>query len=168
MIKRLNFPESEKQYHIASCGPKAMQKVILYKKGIEVPEMDLIKIANTSRKGTPIESMLKIANKFNLNYFIKHNYSIQDLIDSVERENPAVLSVQGWPNKKVKDWLTESAFGHYINLTGFDTREEKIFYYDPYDGKIKSMSYEKLHLVAHDIDFKSRIEYNHFGIFFEN
>jgi hypothetical protein len=166
MIKRLNFPKSEKQYHIASCGPKVMQKVILYKKGIKVPEMDLIKIANTSRKGTPIESMLRIADKFDLHYFLKHNYSIQDLIDSIDRGNPAVLSVQGWPNKKVKDWSTESAFGHYDALTGYDTEQKKIFYYDPYDGKIKPMHYDTLHLVAHDIDFKSGTKYNHFAIFF--
>ena len=168
MIKRLDFPESKKQYHIASCGPKVMQKVILYKKGIEVPEMDLIKIANTSRKGTPIESMLRIADRFNLNYFLKHNYSIPDLIDSIDEGNPAVLSTQGWPNKKVKDWSIESAFGHYDILTGYDTKSGKIYYYDPYDGKIKSMHYETLHSVAHDIDFKSGIEYNHFGIFFKN
>lgn len=168
MIKKLDFPESDKQYHIASCGPKVMQKVILYKKGIEVPEMDLIKIANTSRKGTPIESMLRIADKFNLNYFLKHNYSIPDLINSIDNGNPAVLSVQGWPNKKVKDWLVETAFGHYIIGNGYDTEQEKIFYYDPYDGKIKPMHYKTLHLVAHDIDFKKNIVYDHFGMFFEN
>jgi hypothetical protein len=166
MIKRLDFKETKKQYHIASCGTNAMQKIILYKKGIEVPEIDLIKIANTSRKGTPIESMLRIADKFDLTYSLKHNYSIPDLIDSIDKGNPAVLSVQGWPNKKVKDWSIESAFGHYIVGNGYDTEKEKIYYYDPYDGKIKPMHYETLHLVAHDIDFKSGIEYNHFGMFF--
>jgi hypothetical protein len=168
MIKRLDFQETKKQHHIASCGPKVMQRLIFYKKGIEVPEMDLIKIANTSRKGTPIESMLKIADKFDLNYFLKHNYSIKDLIDSVNEGNPAIFSLQAWPNKKVKDWSVETAFGHYDILTGHDTKAEKIYYYDPYDGKIKNMSYAKLHLVAHDVDFKTGEIFDHFAIFFLN
>ncbi|HPD81614.1 MAG TPA: C39 family peptidase [Candidatus Pacearchaeota archaeon] len=168
MKKILKFPDGDKQYHIASCGTKAMQKLILYKKGIEVPEMDLIKIANTSRKGTPIENMLRIADKFDLDYTKKYNYSIPDLINSIDKGNPALLSVQGWPNKKVKNWLIETAFGHYDVLTGYDTRKEQIFYYDPYDGKIKSMNYETLHLVAHDVDFKSKEVFDHFAVFFKD
>jgi uncharacterized protein YvpB len=166
MIKRLDFQETKKQYHIASCGTKAMQQIILYQKGIEVPESDLMKIANTSRKGTPVESMLKMADKFDLHYFLKHNSSIQDLIDSVNKENSAILSTQGWPSKKVKNWSIESAFGHYINLAGFDTRKEKIYYYDPYDGKIKPVNYEKLKAMWHDVDFKTGEVFDHFAIFF--
>jgi hypothetical protein len=166
MIKRLGFQKTKKQYNIASCGTKAMQQVIRLQKGIEVPEMDLIRIANPSRKGTPIESMLRMADKFDLKYFLKHNYSIQDLIDSVDKGNSAILSVQGWPSYKVKNWLVETAFGHWDALDGYDTQAEKIHYYDPYDGKIKNIRYAKLHLVAHDVDFKTGEVFNHFAIFF--
>lgn len=172
MIKRLDFLNNSekyryKQYHIASCGTKAMQKIIIYKKGIEVPEMDLMRIANTSRKGTTIEGMLKIADKFYLNYFLKHNSSILDLINSIDKGNPAVLSTQDWPNKKVKDWSIETAFGHYFDVFGYDTKEEKIYYYDPYYGKIKTIRYGKLDTMWHDVDFKTGEVFNHFAIFFK-
>jgi hypothetical protein len=166
MIKRLDFRETKKQYNIASCGTKAMQQAIRYKKGIYIPEVDLMRIANPSRKGTPIESMLRMADKFDLNYFLKHNSSIQDLINSIDGGNPVILSTQRWPNKKVKDWLEAKAFGHYEIIVGYDTKEEKIYCYDPYDGKIKTTCYEKLHLIWHDMDFKSKIEYKRFGMFF--
>lgn len=168
MIKKLYFSESDKQFHIASCGTKVMQKIIFYKKGIEVSESDLMRMGNTSRKGTPMEKMLRIADNFNLNYSLKYNSSILDLIDSIDKGNPIILSIQSWPNKKVVDWSQAKAFGHYITAYGYDNREDKIFYYDPYDGKKKSIRYEKLHKMWHDEDFKNKIVYNHFGIFFEN
>jgi hypothetical protein len=168
MIKRLDFQETKKQYHIASCGTKAMQKIILYKKGIEVPESDLIRIANTSRKGTPIASMLRIADKFDLHYFLKNNSSISDLINSIDKGNPAVLSTQDWPNKKVKDWSIETAFGHYLDIFGYDTKEEKIYYYDSYQGKIKTIRYGKLDTMWHDVDFKTGEVFDHFAIFFSD
>ncbi len=168
MKKMLDFSETKKQYNIASCGTKAMQQIILIKRGIEVPELHLMKIGNTSRKGTFVEGILNIADKFDLNYRLKHNCSINDLIESVDKGNPALLSVQAWSNYKVKDWSIEEAFGHWDILNGYDTREKMIYYYDPYDGKIKKIGYDTLHLTWHDKNFKKNIVYNKFAVFFEN
>lgn len=90
------------------------------------------------------------------------------MVDSIENENPVALLIQAWPNKKIRngDWLNINAFGHYVVAFGYDNKERRLFYYDPWDGKHKVISYDKLNDRWHDL--RSKIVYNHFGIFFKN
>lgn len=153
MKKILKFPEKDKQINLSSCGPHAMKKVIEYKSGIDVPESQLINMSCCSwRNGAPIEGMIKIARNFNLNYDLKHNSSINDIISSIDTENPAILLVQEWGS------------GHYVVANGYDNKHEKVFYYDPLYGKTRNMNYETLDKVWHGLDVFQR---NRFGIFFK-
>lgn len=167
MKKRLNFPESYKQINGGSCGPNLMKQIILYKTGLNIPENNIINAGNCSHKrGTSIEGMIKISEKFNLNYDLRDNSLISDIINSINKNNPVILLIQAWQSGKIKDWKKTDHLGHYIGAIGYDTRESKIFYYDPFDGKNKSISYIKLEERWHDRDLN--ILYNHFGIFFKN
>lgn len=168
MRKILNFPTNYKKIYQDSCGPVAMRQIIHHKLGIEIPERDLMNIAHTSRKGTFLPQMEKVAKEFNLNYFIKTNSSIEDLIDSINKGNPIILSVQAWPNKKVKSWGNIWHLGHYDDFFGYDNKLKKLVYYDTFDGKVKDISFGKLNEVWHDINFKTGEIYNHLGMFFDN
>jgi uncharacterized protein YvpB len=161
MRKRLDFPRGYGQLHGGSCGPNIMRRVISYKRGLDVIEEDLINLGNCSvKKGTSIDGIANIADKFGLNYLMKTNSSISDLIQSIKENNPVVLLIQAWPEKKVKDWTKVHENGHYVGVFGFDEKEEKIFYYDPLGGKEKDISYKNLLERWHD-------GYNNFGIFFK-
>jgi len=169
MIKKLDFPvlhkkpSLRKQNHEGSCGPNCMRHIIFYYTGLNIPEESLIKIGNTSKKsGTSLEGMIKIANKFNLSYESKYNSSISELINSIRNENLAVLSIQAWPNRKIRNgnWKNTLEFGHYVAAYGYNNLIGKLYYYDSFDGIHKDFSYKKLEEVWHDDE-------EHFGIFFK-
>jgi len=165
MKKRLDFPEGYGQCEDGWCGPNLMRQVILYMKGLYIPEKKLVNISNCSiKRGTSVENMLKMAHKFNLKNYTKNNSEIEDLIYSINRGNPAILLIQAWPFKKVNDWSNAWENGHYVGANGYDEKQKKIFYYDPCDGKNKPISYETLDEVWHDKD--SENIYEHFGMFF--
>lgn len=153
MKKTLKFSEGDKQLHGGSCGPHAMKKVIKYRLGIEVPEHKLINMSCCSwRNGTSINGLIKVARNFNLNHIIKHNSSVEDIISSIDTENPAILLVQEWGS------------GHYVVANGYDDKQEKVFYYDPLYGKTRNMNYETLDKKWFGVDVFER---NRFGIFFK-
>jgi Peptidase C39 family len=167
MKKILEFNTKFKQLGEGCCGPNAIKHILINKYELNIPEERLINISNCSqRNGASVKGILKVADNFKLNYSIKHNSSIQDLVDSVINNNLGILLIQAWPSKKVFDWSNINYSGHYIDFFGFDTLEEKIFYYDPFDGKKKNISYKKLDKIWHDKDPKNKIYYDHFGIFF--
>lgn len=163
MKKILKFPNGPKQLTNYSCGTNCMRYVIYYYNGVSIPEEILMRIGNTSEKaGTSLPGMKRIADKFDLDYELKFNSSISDLVQLIKEENLAVLSVQAWPNRKIQSggWKGINAFGHYVVAFGYDNKNEKLNYYDPFDGKNKTISYLKLEERWHDGD-------DHLGIFFK-
>lgn len=154
MKKRLDLIVGKKQIKDYSCGPNAIKQVIHYKYRLDIPEKYLMKIGETSEKGTSIQGMMTIAEKFKLDYRIRCNSSISDLINSIKEDNPVILLIQAWGD------------GHYVVAYGYDKKQDKILYYDPFDGKKKSISSEKLNERWNDRD-KENI-YNRFGMFFGN
>jgi hypothetical protein len=165
MIKRLGFKNDYRQLHEGSCGPNLMREIILYKKGLDIPESDLIDICNCSKEnGTSVQEMLNLADHFNLKYYLKYDSSISDLIYSINKENPILILIQEGQNNKSKDWSKVWEKGHYVGVNGFDEQKQKISYYDPLYGKIKTIDYVNLNLRWHDKD--SENIYEHFGMFF--
>ena len=77
---------------------------------------------------------------------------ISDLINSIDNKNPAIILIQAWGN------------GHYVVANGYDNKNKKVFYYDPFDGKTKPIRYENLDKRWHGLD---RFERDHLGIFFK-
>ena len=167
MKKILDFPDGSRQIGEGFCGSNALKHIILYKHGLNVPETSLMNIACGSRKnGISVRGITKIAEKFNLDYNLKCNSSISDVIDSIKGENPALLLIQAWPNKKISDWSNTWEFGHYVVAIGYDKKKDRLNYYDPIDGKKKNLSYKKLVKIWHDKD--SENVYHNFGMFFKN
>ncbi len=169
MKKILKFEVKYQQSGEGICGPNAIKHILLNKYQVDVSEKKLIDISNCSQKnGAAVKGIIKVADTFNLNYSAKHKCSIDDLVKSIENNNPAMLLIQAWVDKKSIDWSKINHAGHYIDMVGVDTFKKKVFYYDPLDGKIKNISYEKLDERWHDIDPRSRTFYDHFAIFFRD
>lgn len=167
MNKTLGFPKGVRQLGEGFCGPNAMKHLIFYKYGLEIPEDSLMKVGCGSKKdGVSVRGMEKIATKFNLNYDLKHGSSISDLVESISKENPVILLVQAWPDRKIHDWSRTWDYGHYVVVIGYNQKKDKVTYYDPYDGKKKFLSKEKLNEIWHDRD--SENVYVNFGMFFRN
>jgi ABC-type bacteriocin/lantibiotic exporter with double-glycine peptidase domain len=167
MIKKLDFPIGSKQLHGGSCGPNLMKQIILYKTGLDISETKLIDICGCSEEnGTSTQGMINLADNFNLKYYINYNSSIYNLIHSINRNNPAIILIQEGSNNKFKDWSKIWDRGHYVGISEFDEQKQKISYYDPLYGKIKSITYENLNKRWHDKD--SENTYEHFGIFFKD
>lgn len=153
MKKILKFPKGDKQINLSSCGPNCFKQYILYKKGLSIPEHQLINISCCSEKtGAPIKGMEQVARKFNLDYSLKHDSSIEDIISSIDNENLAILLIQEWKS------------GHYVVATGYDDKNEKIFYYDPLYGRVKNMNYKTLDKKWFGVDSFKR---NKLGFFFK-
>jgi len=110
--------------------------------------------------------MINLADNFNLKYYINYNSSIYNLIHSINRNNPAIILIQEGSYNKFKDWSKIWDRGHYVGISEFDEQKQKISYYDPLYGKIKSITYENLNKRWHDKD--SENTYEHFGIFFKD
>jgi uncharacterized protein YvpB len=167
MNKVLSFPQGVRQLGEGYCGPNAMRHIISYRQGLEIPETSLMKIGcGSKKKGTSVRGMEKIANEFNLDYNLKCGSSISEVVNSIEQKSPVILLIQAWPNKKICDWSSTWEFGHYVVTIGYNPKEEKLIIYDPYDGKRKFLSYEKLNQRWHDKDSKNI--YKNFGMFFRN
>lgn len=154
------FPRSSKKRDIkqingADCGPNILKHAIFYKIGIDVPEWKLINLSCCDNKyGAPIKGMANAARKYGLRYELRENASISDLIRSIDEGNPVIIFIQAWDG------------GHYDAVTGYDDKENKIIYYDPYDGgKKKEIHYETLDKKWYGSDLYLR---NHFGIFIKD
>jgi ABC-type bacteriocin/lantibiotic exporter with double-glycine peptidase domain len=154
MKKILKFPKGDKQINLSSCGPNVLKHIIFYKKGLCIPEHHLANLSCCSEKnGALIKDMVRVTKNFNLNYILKENASIDDILSSINSGNPAMLLIQEWKS------------GHYIAVNGYDTKKNKIFYYDPLYGKTRNINYETLNKVWNCLEGCER---NHFGIFFKD
>ncbi len=152
MKKVLKFPEGDRQINLSSCGPNCLKQYILYKKGFSLPEHQLINMSCCSETiGAPIKGMEQVARKFNLNYDLKHDSSIEDITSSIDKNNPVILLIQEWGT------------GHYVVANGYDKQKGKIFYYDPLYGKTRNMNYKTLEKKWFGVDLFRR---NKFGMFF--
>jgi ABC-type bacteriocin/lantibiotic exporter with double-glycine peptidase domain len=154
MKKILKFPKGKKQINLSSCGPNVLKHIIFYKKGLHVPEHYLANLSCCSKKnGALIKDIVRVAKNFNLNYTLKENASIEDIIYSINTENPAILLIQEWKS------------GHYVVANGYDTKHKKIFYYDPLYGKTRNMNYGTLSKVWFVLEGQQK---NHFAIFIKD
>ena len=163
MRKVLKFPKISRQINKSSCGANALKSIIKYYLGENVSEKELCKIAKTTKKeGTSVPNLIRAAKKFKLKYLSKHNLTIKDLKNSIDREIPVVVLVQEWADRKISDWSGVWEFGHYVTVVGYD--RDKIIFYDPFNGKKRFLSYKDFSERWHDKD--NKIKYNHFGIFF--
>jgi len=81
-MKTINLPQLRQTYGY-DCGAKALQSVLVYY-GIEVREDHIIKSAGTSKEGTSIHGIIKVANKHGLQTDSKQ-MTIKDIKEYIKK-----------------------------------------------------------------------------------
>lgn len=119
------------------CGPATVQQVIKWVTGTKYEQSTLASALGTTTAGT---DMTKIPGVLN-DYIDEEHYvyaSIEDqsswyekIQSSVYNDRPAVLDID---TTKV-DAFAYNTSGHFVNVSGYDTSENKVRITDPYKGK---------------------------------
>ena len=158
-MKILKFPISKQTFDY-DCGAKAMQSILTYY-GIDLLEIEIIKIAKSNSDGTPIHGMIKVAKHFGFNAKAE-KITIDKLKKYINRKIPVILLIQAWAKRKIKNWKNDWKDGHYVVAIGYD--KKRIYFEDPYAVLRTYLTYSELEERWHDIDSSTGKKYEHSGI----
>jgi|SRR3989344_4993544 len=106
------------------CGPACLKMVLDYY-GVKRSEKQLAKLAHTTSKGTPGNSMIEVAKRLGFKAFIKDFSDIKDVKKYVIKENLPVIV----------DWFSIDD-GHYSVVVDVD--KENIYIQDPEMGNLRA------------------------------
>lgn len=155
-MKMLTFPELRQTYDY-DCGPKSVQAVLAYY-GIDVREAPIMKLAGTSRSGTPIRGIVRALRKYGLKYKVG-KMDIAGIKRELDRNRPVILVLQAWATKEVVNWEKDWIDGHYVVAIGYDAR--RIFFEDPSSVMRTYLTYDELMARWHDVDTEGRRYFNY-------
>lgn len=158
-MRILEFPDL-RQMSNYDCGATAVQSVLAYY-GIDFREEKVLKMAGTTKDGTPIEGIKKILKHFKLR-FREKEMDIEQIKKCIRRKIPVIMLVQAWADKKV-DWANDWNDGHYVVAIGYS--QKKIYFEDPAAYNKTYLFYHELRERWHDIDTNPNgKKYFNFGI----
>ena len=158
-MKSIILPKLHQTYGY-DCGAKALQSVLTYY-GIEMREDFIIKDAKTSKKGTSIKGIIKVAEKYGLKTVSKE-MSLKEIKKYINKKTPVILLLQAWAEKKVTNWEKDWADGHYVVAVGYT--QDKVLFEDPSSFSLTYLKYNELEKRWHDIDSRNGKKYYHHGI----
>ena len=154
-MKLLKFPELRQSFDW-DCGASVIQSVLVYY-GIDIPEEALIKLAGTTKCGTPITKIKATFKKYGLN-FKAGKMTVDDIKKYLDKKIPVILLVQAWSGKKKINYVQDWADGHYAVAIGYDSK--KIYFEDPWTVKRTFLTFEDLEKRWHDIDAEGKKHIN--------
>ncbi|MFA6161522.1 MAG: cysteine peptidase family C39 domain-containing protein [Patescibacteria group bacterium] len=157
-MKSITLPQLRQTYGY-DCGAKAIQTVLVYY-GIELREDHILKTAGTTKNGTQIKGIIKVAEKNGLKTDSRE-MSIGDIKDYIDKKIPVILALQAWTAKKKVDWKKDWIDGHYVVAIGYT--KDKILFEDPSSFERTYLKYNELEKRWHDMDIKGK-KYDHHGI----
>ncbi len=159
-MKMIDFPRGRQTYNY-DCGAKAVQLVLAYY-GKDVREDIIMKLAGTSKNGTPISGIMKVAEKYGLHATV-HDMTLKELKKHLAHKKPVILVLQAWTDKKHVDWEKDWVDGHYVVAIGYDRK--RIYFADPSSFLRTYIPYKELMKRWHDIDTDGK-KYVNYGIVF--
>ncbi|MFZ2150899.1 MAG: cysteine peptidase family C39 domain-containing protein [Candidatus Absconditicoccaceae bacterium] len=157
-MKILNFPERRQTYNY-DCGACALQSVLNYY-GIDVREDIIMKLANTTKDGTPIGGIERTSHKYGLQTTIEH-MTISKIKKYVDQNIPVIVVLQARSDKKHIDWENDWVDGHYVVAIGYD--KDKLYFEDPSSIYRTYLLNQEFKNRRHDVDINNK-EYIHYGI----
>ncbi|MFH1314813.1 MAG: cysteine peptidase family C39 domain-containing protein [Candidatus Uhrbacteria bacterium] len=157
-MKTLKFSELRQTYNW-DCGANAIQSVLAYY-GIDVRESIVMKIAGTTRGGTPISGIKKVVKKYGLKQK-SGKMEIDDIKQYLDNEIPVILLVQAWTEKNNVDWEKDWVDGHYVVAIGYD--KTKLYFEDPSSVLRTYLTYNEFMKRWHDVD-KNGKKYINWGM----
>lgn len=157
-MKKIILPQLRQTYGY-DCGPKALQTILAYY-GIEIREDKIIKESKTTKEGTSIKNIVKIAKKYGLKTISK-KMCIEDVKNFIGKKIPVIMVLQAWTEKKDVDWSKDWIDGHYVVAVGYT--KDKVLFVDPSSFKKTYLTYKELEGRWHDMDTDKK-RYFHHGI----
>lgn len=119
MVDQQPFYEQEQEW---TCGPACM-RMVMERVGVKKTEKQLIRLMHTTPiKGTGIREFPALAERFQLNYVVNRNSSIDELVDAY-RNGYNIIICYYYKNKQED---------HYAVLKEID--DEDIYLLDPWVG----------------------------------
>jgi len=156
-MKILPFPRLRQAYDY-DCGATVAEAVLIYY-GLNIMEGILMRVAKTTKLGTPPKGIMKTIKKYGLKYKAGR-FTIEEVKRNIDKKIPVILLLQAWTDKKKVNWEKNWSDGHYVVAIGYD--KNKIYFEDPYSILRTYLTYNELEKRWHD---KSKgKKYFHFGI----
>lgn len=146
-MKLISFPELRQTYEY-DCGAKALQALFIFY-GQDLNEEDIMKKAQTSRKGTSLAGLKRAAKYFGFKAKIG-KMNLKALKKQIDNEKPVILLIQAWSGEKRHNYENDWSNGHYVVAIGYD--KNKIYFEDPYRAKRTFLTYKELKKRWHDLD----------------
>lgn len=125
-MKFLNFPEERQTYNY-DCWAKATQSVLNYY-GIDIRENIVMKLAGTSKNGTPINWIKKVLNKYWLKTVVEQ-MNITKIKGYINKRIPVIVVLQARTEKKHVNRETDWLDWHYVVVIWYD--KTKLYFEDP-------------------------------------
>jgi ABC-type bacteriocin/lantibiotic exporter with double-glycine peptidase domain len=149
MKKLLNFPPLRQVYQY-DCGANAIQGVLDYY-GIDVREGVILKMAGTTKSGTNIRGVKKVADYFGLKYK-DGAMTISDLKKWIDKKIPVIIVLQAWTEQEKVNWAKDWKDGHYVTVIGYS--KKRIYFSDPSCERETFLTYKELEKRWHDRDVR--------------
>lgn len=119
MFKHIAFQQRED-----FCGPASL-KIALHHFGIDLTEKKIIRMSKAKHSvGIELEGLLKVAKKFGLKGFVKHNADLSDIRKNFRKKRVIIT-----------EWFYEDD-GHITVVSNID--RENIYLQDPDIGHIRA------------------------------
>lgn len=157
-MKILNFPERRQTYNY-DCWACALQSVLNYY-WIDVREDIIMKLANTTKDGTPIWWIERTSHKYWLQTTIEH-MTISKIKKYVDQNIPVIVVLQARSDKKHIDWENDWVDWHYVVAIWYD--KDKLYFEDPSSIYRTYLLNQEFKNRRHDVDINNK-EYIHYGI----
>lgn len=146
-MRLLNFP-SFKQTCEYDCGAKVAEAVLDYY-GIDIKEHEIMRLAGTSRKGTPVDGVVHLLKQHGLDCECE-KMTVKKVKKFLDHGVPVIMIVQAWTGKKEVDWKKDWSDGHYVIAIGYD--DTKFYFQDPYIILRTYLSFDELEKRWHFTD----------------
>lgn len=158
-VIKIWLPEVQQKTHF-SCAAAVVHSICAYY-GLGLDShYDYFPYLETDESyGTLPEKILNYFQSVGLSCKLRHNMTIVEVCEQVERGRPVILAVQAYGNPKK---YHKSGNGHYVVAIGFDAAN--IYFEDPMLNCIRGyMPKTELKKRWHDIDYKG-VERQQLGI----
>lgn len=140
----LDFPDT-RQSNIKSCGVAATQGVSIYY-GLDKPE-DYFE-GKDKHEYQSAKEIVNFFKKEKLKVIEKHEMTIDDLKNHINKNVPVIVAIQAWAEKPI-DYSKTFKDGHWVIVIGYDSKN--LYFDDPsISDNIATLSYEEFLNRWHD------------------
>jgi ABC-type bacteriocin/lantibiotic exporter with double-glycine peptidase domain len=146
----IDLPSGRQTFNY-DCGAKALQMVMAYY-GVEIREDELMAQLGCSPAGTPVKSMMAVAEKYGFEVEASSRISLEALKQFVDLGYPVIILLQAWADRymNLDDWKEDADDGHYVVVIHYI--KDIIVFEDPSSFHRTWLSEEELLARWHDTE----------------